>query len=110
MNDTDFETDLPSSFIDEDETGSNVDSVQEDMKVEEIKPIKKTKEEETSSFKLDKEVIDIIFVVLSSLLSHNDIVTKFFNITTQSDTISFILQSILCGVIFYAVSLFYKRI
>ena len=108
MNDTDFETDLPSSYIDKDDTGSNVDSEPEDMKVEEIKPNKKTKED--SSFKLDKEVIDIIFVILSSLLAHNDIITNFFNITTQSDTISFILQSILCGVIFYAVSLFYKRI
>lgn len=103
MDDNDFETDLPSSYIDKEDTP---DTPTDNMQVEEIIP----KKEEPSTFKLDKEVIDIIFVILSSLLAHNDIITNFFNMTTQSDTISFILQSILCGVIFYAVSIFYKRI
>ena len=110
MNDDEFETDLPSHG--KIENNKVEEQPTEDLKVEELIPPlpDKNKSNDIGFLKLDKEITDVIFVVLSSLLAHNDIVSALFNSVTDSDTISFILQCIISGVIFYSISLFYKRI
>lgn len=78
-----------------------------------IEPVHKESEKTKPNeeyFKLDKEMINVIFVILSSLLSHNDIISNLLHITIKSESVSFIIQSILCGIIFYTICNFYKRI
>lgn len=98
--DMDFETPLPEEIVLAPPPPPPV------VVTEPVKPSKK----DDDFFKLDKEMINVIFVILSSLLSHNDIISNLLRVTINSESVSFIIQSILCGVIFYTICNFYKRI
>lgn len=100
MNDSDFETELP--------------SMTEELHVEKIVNPVETKKEDVKIqepfSKIDKELVCVLFVILASLISHNEITNSLITSLVNSDQISFIIQCVLTGLVFYAINNLYKRI